>query len=547
MRASTLAFLKNCALLLCLFVPSGWMIANIRPLWRDSDAYLQLTVHPLLTTYWGHGPAYCYLAKIPLFLGEQLERWQGIAGAAVENGSPPLTDTGVWLLIILQHLALGGAAFYFIRSVSNSFWIRLGLALTWASNALVYTFAHCTGSETLSVLLMVLLVAKGLRLIRSRRQPNWLDWYLFAITLCLCLLSRYVNLLLILLLPVAFVLSWARNRVASLLPAGERRLSWRRGLASRQLRQAVIALAIGISCVAVAHSLPHYLARKTKLHPHSRVGFTFLWRLQFLKTLSPESRAALLQKVSARTHSAETRALVTLLGQMYEESADVVGRPFMQRAATLLFPGEASVPWAKLDVAVNQMAYAFLLPPTSEHWHIVRTDLAAALEMPVTEIADRLFNTTTYFFDHKDEMPACAKLITFRDTNAEVINRIPFERAYFHLWQGLNYKKTIMVWFGALLVFIVIARWKKVNAGAIAVFAIALVVIGLVMMVSACLLAESLPRYALPMWLLLLLSLYALCGAAADLIVLPYSRRPGAAPGLNRRHQCSNSRRFHQL
>jgi hypothetical protein len=531
--APALNFLKNCALLLCLFAPSAWMIATIPPLWRDSDAYLQLTVHPLVTTFWGHGPAYSYLAKVPLFLGEQLERGQGITGAAAESGSSPLTDTGVWLLIIMQHLALGSAAFYFILSIGQFFWIRLALALTWVSNALVYTFAHCTGSETLSVILLVLLVAKGLRLIQSRRQPQWTDWYLFAITLCLSLLSRHVNVLLILLLPAAFVLSWAQNRVASLLASGERQGRWRRRLGSRQLRQAVIALAIGGACFAVASSLPHYLARKTKFHPHSRIGHTLMWRLQFLKALPPQERAMLLQKVTARTHSPETRRLVTLLGQMHEEGADVTGRSFIQRTASVLYPGEASVPWEKLDVAINQMAYAFLLPPTPEHWHIVRTDFAAALKMSVTEIADQLFNTTGYFFDHKDEMPACAKLITFRDTSAEIINRIPVERPYFHLWQGLNYKKAVLIWFGTLVVCVIIARWKKVNIGPTVAFGIALVVLGLVMTASACLLTEFLPRYALPMWLLLLLSLYILIGASANLFATGKEKSAGQLPRLD--------------
>lgn len=530
--APALNFLKNCALLLCLVAPSIWMIATIPPLWRDSDAYLQLTVHPLVTTFWGHGPAYCYLAKIPLFLGEQLERWQGIAGAAAESGSSPLTDTGVWLLIIAQHLALGGAAFYFIRSISNSFWIHLALALIWASNALFYTFAHCTGSETLSLILTVLLVAKGLRLIRSRHQPPWMDWYLFAIALCLSLLSRHVNVLLILLLPAAFVLSWAQNWVASVFASGEKQRRWRRALGSRQLRQAVIAIAIGVACLAVANSLPHYLARKTKLHPHSRVGHTLMWRLQFLKTLPPPERAALLQKVTARTRSTETRRLITLLGQMHEEGADASGRPFIQRAAALLFPGEASVPWEQLDIALNRLAYAFLLPPTLQHWHIVRTDLAAALKMPVTEIADQLFDTTGYFFDHKDEMPACAKLVTFRDTSAATINRIPVERAYFHLWQGLNYKKAVVIWLGTLVVFIVIARRKKSDASAIAAFGIALVIIGLVMIASACLLTGFLPRYAMPMWLLLLLSLSIFIGAAADLVASGKEKSAGQLPSL---------------
>ena len=508
------------------------MIAIIPPLWRDSDAYLQLTMHPLVTTFWGHGPAYCYLAKIPLFLGEQFERWQGIASAAVESGSSPLTDTGVWLLIIMQHLALGGAAFYFIRSISNSFWIRFALALIWASNALFYTFAHCTGSETLSLILTVLLVAKGLRLIRSRHQPPWIDWYLFAIVLCLALLSRHVNVLLILLLPAARVLSWAQNCVASLFASGEKPRRWRQALGSRQLRHAVIAIAIGVACLVVANSLPQYLARKTKLHPHSRVGHTFMWRLLFLKTLPPPERAALLQKVAARTRSTETRRLITLLGQMHEEGADVFGRSFIQRAATLLYPGEAPVPWEQLDIALNRMAYAFLLPPTPEHWHVVRTDFAAALKMPVTEIADQLFDTTGYFFDHKDEMPACAKLVTFRDTNAAAINRIPSERAYFHLWQDLNYKKAVVIWFGALVLFIAITRWKKVHAGAVAAFGIALVVIGLVMTASACLLSGFLPRYAMPMWLLLLLSLYIFIGAVADLVASGKEKSAGQLPRL---------------
>jgi hypothetical protein len=528
--STALNFLKNCALLLCLFAPSAWMIAAIPPLWRDSDAYLQLTVHPLITTFWGHGPAYCYLAKIPLFFGEQWERWRGIVAAGAGSGSPALSDTGVWLLIILQHLALGGAAFYFIRSISNSFWVRLGLALLWASNAFFYTFAHCTGSETLSLIALVLLVAMGWRLVRSRRQPEWTDWYLFAAALVLCLLSRHVNVLLILLLPVAFFLAWAHNRCGSLFASGERQRQRRQWRGSRQLGQAVIAIAVGVASVAVANSLTHYLARKTKFHPHSRVGHTLMWRLQFLKTLSPPERAALLQKVAARADSSDTRRLVMLLGQMHEERADVVGSPFMRRAAALLFPGEAQVPWEKLDLAVNEMAYAFLLPPAPEHWQVARTDFAAALTMSLTEIPDQLFETTAYFFDHKEEMPACANLVTFRDSSAETIKRIPFQRAYFHLWQGLNYKKAVLIWFGALLALVVIARGKKVKVGPIVAFCVTMAALGLVALASACLLTEFLPRYALPMWLLLLLSFFVAIGSAAGLLATSKEKSAGQLP-----------------
>ena len=235
MRIPALSFLRNCVLLLCLLAPSAWMIATVPPLWRDVDAYNQLVRPPLLATYWGHAPAYCYSAKIPLFLGEQWERWRGITSPKAEIGSTPLTDSGVGLLILAQHLALCGSAFYFIIAISEVFWIRLALALAWASNALFYTFAHCVGSETLSVILVVLLVGKGLRLIRSRDEPRWIDWYIFAVVLCLCLLSRHINGWLIFLLPVAFFLSPAQNRAAS--GAGPQRLvamAWRREISARQ-------------------------------------------------------------------------------------------------------------------------------------------------------------------------------------------------------------------------------------------------------------------------------------------------------------------------
>ena len=514
MRTSALGFLRKGVLLLVLFAPSAWMIATVPPLWRDVDAYNQVAQNPLVATYWGHAPAYCYATRIPLFLGEQWERWRGIPAPKTEIGSTPLTDSGVGLLILAQHLALCGAAFYFIIASSKVFWIRLALALAWASNALFYTFAHCIGSESLSVILVVLVVGKGLRLIRSRDEPRWIDWYIFAVGLSLCLLSRHINFWLIFLLPVAFFLSPAHNRAAS--GAGPQR--WWRWLVARNFRQAVIALAVGLACFTVANFATRALARKTKAHIHSRIGYTFLWRLQFLRTLSPPARVALLQKVSARTHSNEVHQLVRLLGQMHAEGADVDTEPFTQRAIPLLFPNETIVPWEKLDIALNQMAYAFLLPPTPEHFQAARTDFVAALTMPVTEISSVLFESTAYYFEHKEAMPGCAALATFRGTSAETINQIPIQRVYFQLWKGLTYDKAFVIWFASLVAFVVVARWRKVSVGPIIALGIALTAVGLPMVATSCLLTEFLPRYVLPMWQLLLLSFCILAGGTADLL-----------------------------
>ncbi|MEY2578334.1 MAG: hypothetical protein QOI49_1158 [Verrucomicrobiota bacterium] len=517
-RPSAIAFIGNAVLLLCLLAPSAWMITTVPPLWRDVDAYIQLTQDPRLTTFWGHGPAYGYVAKIPLFLGEQWERWRGMAVVTPESGVSPLTDTGVWLLIIAQHLALAGSAVYFIRAISRPFWIRLALAVAWASNALFYTFAHCLGSETLSLILVVLFVGKGLKLVQSRDHARWTDWYVFAIGLCLCLLSRQVNALLILLLPAAFLLSSIQNLISSYSAANEEQRRRLRQLWTRSFQQALIAIAVGISCVLIAGSLTQSLARKTRFHPHSRMGYTFLFRLQFLKALPPPARTVLLTKILARTSSNEACRLITLLDQLHDQGANSSPQAFNERAAALLYPSETLIPWEKLDERLNEMAFAFLLLPPAELRQAARTDVAAALKTSVAEIIDNLFETTGYFFEHRDQMPGCASLLTFRNSSADTISRIPAENFYFYLWRGATPNKLLLLCFFSLVLLLVIARWKRVDVTAISSFGIALVAVGLLITVANSLLTEFLPRFVLSIWQLLFLSFSIFAGLTADLL-----------------------------
>lgn len=517
-RPSTIAFIGNAVLLLCLLAPSAWMIATVPPLWRDVDAYIQLTQDPRLTTFWGHGPAYGYVAKIPLFLGEQWERWRGMAVVAPESGVSPLTDTGVWLLIIAQHLALAGSALYFIRAISGIFWIRLALAVGWASNALFYTFAHCVGSETLSLILVVVFVAKGLKLVQSRDHARWTDWYVFAIGLWLCLLSRQVNALLILLLPAAFLLSSIQNLISSYLAADDEHRRRLRRLRSRILQQALIAMAVGISCILIAGSLTQSLARKTRFHPHSRMGYTFLFRLQFLKTLPAPARTALLKKVLARASSNEARQLITLLDQMHDQGANSSPQAFMERAVAVLYPSERLIPWEKLDERLNEMAFAFLLLPPPELCQAATTDFAAALKTSASEIIDNLFETTGYFFEHRDQMPGCASLSTFRNSDAETISQIPSKHSYFYLWRGVTPNRLLLLWLLSLLALLGIARWKKVNVTAISSFGITLVAVGVLITVANSLLTEFLARFVLSIWQLLFLSFSIFAGLTADLL-----------------------------
>jgi hypothetical protein len=515
-RRFAVDFLRNSLLLLCLFAPSAWMIATIPPLWRDADAYVQVTQKPLVATFWGHAPAYCYIAKVPLFLGEQIERLRGnTAAGSPERSQPALTDSGFWLLIVGQHLGLGIAVFSFIRAVTNIFGVRLALAIIWASNALFYTFAHCVGSETLGMILIVVLALKALRLIQKSEEAGWTDWYVFAVVLVLCILSRDLNLALVALLPAAFLISSALRMIAK---------QGRRSLATAHFRQAVIAIAIGMACVAVAHSIPQGLARKTRLHPHSRIGYTFLWRLHFLSNLPADSRTAVLQKVSARTQSNHVRKLIALLEQMLVEKADLSNpTPLLERAIPF-FGG--SLYWENLDRALNQMAFAFLWPPSPELRHAIRTDAAMGVRQPSTLISEYLFATTAYYFQHQAEMPACANLVTFRgEINADKISQLPFQYRYFHLWRGLTWSWALLLWLGSGLVFLVVARRQLTSASAIMGLAIGLTLLGFLIFAITCVLHDYEPRFSLSMWELLVFSFFLLAGATANLLAL------GSPPG----------------
>src|SRR5262249_17522624 len=157
----------------------------IPPLWRDLDAYIQLTNPPDILTVVHFGPLYCFGARIPLYVGYAIESLK--AGKPFPGLGffihPTLNDSGVFLLLLSQHLALFCGAFYFIVVASRVFWVRLVLAALWAINPLFYTFSNCVGSETLSMILTLLLGAVGLRIVQRCANIGWKRWVSFGVLL----------------------------------------------------------------------------------------------------------------------------------------------------------------------------------------------------------------------------------------------------------------------------------------------------------------------------------------------------------------------------
>ncbi len=501
-----------------LLAPSIWLFVHIPPLWRDSDSYFQVTGSAAKATYWGHGPLYCFIARVPLWIGE---RWEGLSRGDIDAFLRPalrshLTDTGVLLLILLQHTAHAAAAWLFIVTVSSFGWVRLALGVLWTAATAFYTYAQCVGSETLSMICILLFVTVGLRIMRRERAPRR-DWIWFAATLWACLLARYVNIWLILVLPLTFGFLAIQARYGSGLngPAGRSRSHLR---STWNFRRASLVLALGLFCFAAADLSTRTICRIAGLQFHSRIGHTFLWRLQFLKDLSRAERDQLLDRVQAHARSPEAARLVPVLRDTFDRGDAISAQVFENQARTVLFAPTTKHRGERADEALNALALSFLLPPNPEHLGEARADFHRARLMTLGDIAQFLFATTAFYWDHQDWMVQCAGLVTFRGTSPAAILALPSQHRYFRLGTTFTYNRCLMLWLVALLALVLLPRRRGRGAKRLIFYAISLTFTGLAMTASTCVLGELLPRYTLPMWELLWISLFLIVGTFLDVV-----------------------------
>jgi hypothetical protein len=175
--------------------------------------------------------------------------------------------------------------------------------------------------------------------------------------------------------------------------------------------------------------------------------------------------------------------------------------------------------WEDLDSGLKQMAFTFLWPPSPELMRAAKADFVAVMRLPPTVIAEYLFGTTTYYFKHKEELPGCAHLVTFRgEANADKILALPAQHRYFQWWRAISYRTAFGVWLVMLVVFALIARQKHLPASRTTALAIAFVALGFVQVGVTFILHDYEPRFSLPLWQLLLLSLFLLAGQSVDLL-----------------------------
>jgi hypothetical protein len=514
---------------LCLFAPSLWMLATIPPLWKDVDAYVQVTSPPGSDALLLYGPLSCFLPRIPLYAGyayDCLRTGSSLPSFIAFLAQPVLCDSGVASLIFLQHAALCGSACFLICSATRLFAVRFVLAILWAANPLFYVWAHCVGSETLSLILVLLLATVGLRIATTQGRVRFRAWFTFAFLLTLTMLTRHINGVLAALLPLTFGFVWLTRFAAAVRTESMRTRRLLRHRATRDLRNAFVALAVGIICIIATNMTLRSLSHLAGIHYRTTVGFTFMFRLNFLASFSPEDREHVLSEVADRSKSEDVRTLLGVFRTAPFGLRSFDTMALLDTARTRLRPEEPDAE-ERLNELLNQTARSFLIPPRRELLHAAVSDFLTAQTRNIPRVVRHPFGSTLFYFRYPQSMPACASLTTFRDHSSDEIPRQIQRHAYLRVGKRIVYYRLLL--FSGVAVLLVIFL-KRGRVAAIPAYATALTLIGLLMMFANCLLNEFQARYTLPMWELTIIATTILLGAIVQSLRFVTQKKKASQP-----------------
>lgn len=491
---------------LFLTIPSLWLIWSVPPLWKDVDAYNQTVRPPGMVTILLHAPLYCTLSRVPLWFGYLISA----SGPAESLGHfikhTQLTDAGVYSLVILQHGALWCGALYLIYGIGRTLPARLFLAVFFASNPVFYGYAHCVGSEALSMIVILFLAGSGVRLMLRYPDIGVRDWTIFTLLLAAACLTRHINYVLGAVLPITMIVVMLERRFRFLASDQDAAAEFQFPKAAKAW---LMSVATGVIGLAFATSVTHLLCWRARTPWRSTFGSTFVWRLNFLETMQPQQRRQLLGIIALKCRLPESRQLLDALLTWIDRNKHW-DPAFIREVHSALSDPEMKFHSEKFDRALNEIAWGFLYPPVAPLRSVALSDFTQAMRCGEGDIVQFLFVSTDYFFSHRGEMPQCAQLKTFREARDRLIEarKLP----YFQLWNPVSFRAWSIFGLVALLSGLVVDYKRGGQNTPLILFAVCLWMVGMVMVLLNCFLAELQPRYILPMMELLLLSLMIMCG-----------------------------------
>jgi hypothetical protein len=477
-----------------LVAPSLWLLAKMPPFWRDSDAYSQVTMPPGPATILLYSPLYCFGARIPLYLGSAYEAV--IGGGTLPSlaffKSPILTDSGVLLLVAVQHALLLGAQLFLLRSILATKLTRTILAVVLALNAPFYTHTHCVGAEALSVSTSLLLIGMVLRLGR-RRRVKMSEWLWFGLSLMVCILARRINALLAVLLPMMFLVQALTRTIHGRLHRTQIRFP--RRTIQRSLVLCGLSLAVAILSLVVADRSVRSACRAAKIKYRSTFGPTFIWRLDFLANLDETERNAMLSRLAKQTRDPAVQRMIAATPAGVLAPGEWDPGPWINRCLEIIEAAGIKTDYAyHLEFYENRVASIFLRSFEPPFLRAVRADFISSFDYSVRDLAIFPIATTRYSLVKIDEMPQLAKLATFRGNSVDATLRAEEQLGYFRMID-VRFRNLLIGW-AALIAAALVVKTGRRMVGPSAV----LVASGVTMVLLTCSLTYLLPRFLLPFW-----------------------------------------------
>jgi len=468
-----------------------------------------------------HAPLYCTLSRIPLWFGYLISGSGPVESLGHFIKHTQLTDAGVYSLLVLQHVALWCGAVYLIYAIARTLLLRLFLAALFASQPLFYVFAHCIGSEALSVILILLLAASGVRVMLRYPDIGAREWVIFTLFLAAASLTRHINCVLAAVLPTAMTLIII-ERGSRVLVADRKAVTAANLCFSKAWKVWFISVASGLIGLFFATSVTHLLCWRANTPWRSTFGSSFFWRFDFSETMQPPVRRALLDLVTTKCRLPESHQLLELLGAWIDRNKRWDPGAFIQEAHSDFSDSEMKFHSEKFDRVLNEVALGFLCPPVAPLGSAALSDFTTATRTTESDIVQFLFVNTDYFFSRPDKMPQCSRLKTFREPRERLV--AARELSYFRWWNLLSFHAWSILGLIVLLSALVVDYKMGGENTPVILFAVSLWIVGMAMVLLNCFLAQIAPRYVLPMMELLLLSLIILCGVLFRGFELPNRR-----------------------
>ena len=271
-----------------LALPSVYFCLNFTPLWNGQDAITQLIVPAGEANILHFAPLYCFAGRIPFWFGNCFDAL--VAGKNFPPfdlwGAQRPSLTGVWLLILGQHVGLIGSLTFLVKSVVQGTFGRGLVTLFLVTCSGLYAEAHSGGTDSLSQVMILLLCGFGLRIITDEGLAAWIG---YSVALLLASVTRQIDIL---------FSGWL---VASLFIFTTIELYRRRGRLFLVATSFLVACAIPLFVAGTMRTVQSVLIKFTSQEYRSTLGRTLSDRVgKFLAELPAAERDRLASQLQQR-------------------------------------------------------------------------------------------------------------------------------------------------------------------------------------------------------------------------------------------------------